>query len=73
MMAWKGCGVVHNIAAALVLIGALNWGLIGVFEWNLVSELLGSWPVVERVVYIVVGVAALVQIGGCWCTACKRK
>lgn len=71
MMAGKLCWL-HKVAWVLVLVGALNWGLVGVFEWNLVSELLGSWPVVERVVYILVGVSALVMLAVGWCKACKR-
>ncbi len=72
MMGWKGCCGVHKLAYALVLVGALNWGLVGVFDWNLVTELLGSWPTVERVVYIVVGVSALVSLSSCWCKMCKK-
>lgn len=52
--------VVHTIAKVLVIIGGLNWGLIAINpDWNLVNMALGAWPVVERVVYGVVGVAAL--------------
>lgn len=43
----------------LVVVGALNWGLVGLFEFNLVSMLLGSWPMLERVVYILVGLSGV--------------
>lgn len=46
-------------AYSLLLIGGLNWGLVGIFEYNLVEALLGSWPKVVRSVYGLVGVAAL--------------
>lgn len=46
-----------KISKWLVVIGAANWGLIGLFNFNLVSFLFGSWPVVVRVVYILVGLA----------------
>lgn len=55
----------HGIAFILVIIGALNWGLmaIGYFlggaNWNVVNLLLGNWPVVENVVYLLVGLSAL--------------
>ena len=65
------CGV-HKVAAALVIIGAINWGLVGVFGWNLVSELLGNWEWAERAVYILVGVSGLSMIGGCYCKYCKK-
>jgi len=52
------------VAWILVLIGALNWGLMGLgyflgFQGNVVELLLGSWPAVENVVYILVGVSAV--------------
>ncbi len=54
-----GKGGVSHVAWGLVLIGALNWGLVGIFDFNLVNWLLGNWPMVERVVYILVGIAAV--------------
>lgn len=53
------------VGTLLVIVGALNWGLVGLGgllgypEWNLVSMLLGSWPMVESVVYVLVGAAGL--------------
>ena len=47
------------IAMVLVLVGALNWGLVGVFNWNLVGWIFGAMSVVARIIYIVVGVAAI--------------
>ncbi|MCB1114060.1 MAG: DUF378 domain-containing protein [Chlamydiia bacterium] len=49
------------IAAILLVIGGLNWGLIGLFDFNLVSSLFGATPI-ERIVYIVVGLAAVWQV-----------
>ena len=43
----------------LLTVGGLNWGLIGFFNWNLVNALLGAWPVVERIVYALVGLSAV--------------
>ncbi len=48
----------HVIAFVLVIVGALNWGLYA-FGYNLVAMLVGSWPVVEQVVYILVGLSAI--------------
>lgn len=50
------------IARLLVIIGGLNWGLIGIADFNLVSYLFGSIPVVETIVYILVGVCALYML-----------
>lgn len=56
----------QKLAWVLVIVGALNWGLIGLGnllggDWNLVNLLFGSWPMIESLVYILVGVAALVR------------
>lgn len=45
----------------LVFIGALNWGLVGVFEWNIVETILGMGTV-TRVIYILVGLSALYEL-----------
>ncbi len=54
--------VVHIISFILVVVGAINWGLVGAAKWNLVDALLGSWPVVARIVYVLVGLAGLVLL-----------
>jgi uncharacterized membrane protein YuzA (DUF378 family) len=57
--AWKTIDV---IASILVLIGALNWGLIGFFGFNLVAALFGEMTVLSRIIYALVGLAALYDI-----------
>ena len=52
----------HAVAFILVIVGALNWGLVGIGGWNVVTMLLGWSSVVERLVYVLVGVSALVLI-----------
>lgn len=46
-------------AMVLVLVGALNWGLVGFFNFNLVTAILGSVPLAEKIVYDLVGLCAL--------------
>ncbi len=53
--------VVHMAACMLVWIGGINWGLVGLLDVNLVSDLLGQWPVVEKLVYILVGASAVYE------------
>lgn len=55
------CGLC-KVALWLVIIGGINWLLIGVFDWNLVNAILGAVPWLERIVYILVGLSALVAI-----------
>ncbi len=52
------------IAAVLLVIGGLNWGLVGLFKFDLVASLFGGVPLVATVVYSVVGFAALYQVAG---------
>ena len=57
----------HGITFALVIIGALNWGLIALgtymgSNWNVVNLVFGSWPSVETLVYLLVGLAALLLL-----------
>ena len=49
------------IAAILVIVGGLNWGLVGVFDFNLVAAIFGE-SVISTIIYILVGVAALYQV-----------
>ena len=55
---------VQRIALALVIIGALNWGLAGLFRFDVVAELAGgSAEPIARLIYIVIGVAGLLNLG----------
>ena len=49
----------HMVTFVLVVVGALNWGLVGLLNMNLVMMLLGSWPMVEKLVYVLVGLSAV--------------
>jgi uncharacterized membrane protein YuzA (DUF378 family) len=51
-----------HVAIILLIIGGLNWGLIGLFSFNLVASIFGSWPLIEQIIYILVGIAALAKI-----------
>lgn len=53
---------VDTTALVLLVIGGLNWGLVGFFDYNLVDQIFGVGNVVSRVIYAVVGVAALWMI-----------
>jgi len=57
--AHKSQSVLGSIALALVIVGAINWGLVGLFNFNLVSVIFGETSLVTRVVYILVGLAGL--------------
>lgn len=51
----------HTIAFILLIVGGLNWGLAAV-GFNVVNMIFGSWPVVEQVIYILVGLSAVYEV-----------
>ena len=50
-----------TILAVLLVIGGLNWGLVGLFSFDLVKTILGDMTLLSRVVYMLVGVSAVYQ------------
>lgn len=46
-------------AYALTLIGALNWGLVGLFGFNLVAQIFGDMTIMSRIIYSLVGLSAI--------------
>lgn len=66
-----------KVSGILVLVGALNWGLVGLGgfmgqDWNLVAGLLGAWPQVEWLVYLLVGLSGLYMLKS-YCGSCGTK
>ena len=53
----------QKIALVFTIIGAINWGLIGIFDFNLVSTLFSGMSIIETIIYIIVGVCGLINIG----------
>lgn len=47
------------VALILVLVGALNWGLVGLFSFDLVVFLFGAMTIISRIVYVLVGLSAV--------------
>ncbi len=54
--------LVDWVTFVLVVVGGVNWGLVGAINYNLVESLLGSWPMVMRIVYDLVGLSALYMV-----------
>ncbi len=70
-----GCGA-SMITKILVIIGGINWGLVGLGglmgkSLNVVHMILGSIPMLENIIYLLVGIAAVMMIFGCKCGKCK--
>lgn len=54
--------ILQKVCLVFTLIGALNWGLVGIFEFNLVTAIFGDGSVASRIVYAIVGICAVVNI-----------
>lgn len=51
-----------TIALILIIIGAINWGLLGFFQFDLVSQIFGPMSVFSRVAYALIGIAGLYSL-----------
>ena len=51
--------IIDKIALVLIIIGAINWGLIGLFKFNLVEMIFGDMTAIARIIYALVGISGL--------------
>ena len=54
---------IQKILLVITIIGALNWGLIGILDFDLVAMLFGTASMLSRIVYTLVGICGIVNIG----------
>jgi uncharacterized membrane protein YuzA (DUF378 family) len=54
--------IVQKTALVLTVVGALNWGMIGLFNFDLVATIFGSMTIVTRTIYTLVGIAGLINV-----------
>ena len=54
--------VIDTIVLILIIIGAVNWGLLGFFEFDLVASIFGDMSTFARIVYGIIGIACLYSI-----------
>lgn len=54
--------VLDYVALILIVIGALNWGLIGLLQFDLVRVLFGDMSILSRIVYVLVGIAGIYAV-----------
>lgn len=64
------------IGYVLVIIGAINLGLVGVgnflgSNWNVVNLIFGNWMWLENGIYVLIGLAGILLIAGCKCKSCR--
>ncbi len=53
----------YKTALSIAIVGCVNWGLVGIFDFNLVEFLFGNGTILTRIVYILVAIAGLVCAG----------
>jgi uncharacterized membrane protein YuzA (DUF378 family) len=50
------------LALVLIIVGGLNWGLVGAFDFNLVDSIFGEGSLLSRIVYVLVGLSAVYMV-----------
>ena len=58
----KNLHVIEYVAVILLIVGGLNWGLIGLFKFNLIDAIFGMMSGISRIIYVLVGVAAAYRL-----------
>lgn len=53
----------YKICLTLIIIGAINWGLVGLFDFNLVTAIFGVDSIISNVLYVLIAISGLVSIG----------
>jgi uncharacterized membrane protein YuzA (DUF378 family) len=53
---------INLVTLLLIIVGGINWGLVGLLDFNLVAAIFGSGTTLTRLVYILVGVSAVYQL-----------
>ena len=54
--------ILNTITLILLIVGGLNWGLVGLFDFDLVAALFGEESILSKIVYVLVGLSALWQL-----------
>ena len=53
----------QKIALVFTIIGAINWGLVGIFDLNLVDFIFQDMDIIKRIIYIIIAICGLINIG----------
>ena len=69
----KAC-TLCKVVGAIAIVGALNWGLIGIANVNLVDQIFGAGSALTRIIYVLVGLSGLALLASYFvvCPACKK-
>ena len=63
-----------KVVGALAIVGALNWGLVGILQVNLVERIFGEATAITRILYVLVGLSGVALLASYFtvCPACKK-
>jgi len=65
--------ILNKLTLLLLIVGGLNWGLVGLFDFDLVAALFGDMSLLSRLVYSLVGLSALFQLISLFASEGSRK
>lgn len=54
--------LIHKICLILMIVGGINWGLVGLFDFDLVTTITGGYNMASRVIYVVIAIASIINI-----------
>ena len=54
--------LIHKICLILMIVGGINWGLVGLFDFDLVTTITGGYNIASRVIYVVIAIASIINI-----------
>lgn len=71
----KQACVFCKIVGAVVIVGALNWGLVGIANFNLVDFIFGAGSILSRIIYVLVGLSGIALLTSYFmiCPVCKGR
>ena len=71
----KQACVLCKIVGAIAIIGALNWGFVGILQVNLVERIFGEGAAITRIIYVLVGLSGVALLASYFtvCPACKKS
>lgn len=72
MMKKGTCCDVHRTAEWLLIIGGVNWGLVGALNFNLIDGIFSAWDWLVRFIYLLVGLSAIAMLFQSGCAGCKK-
>ena len=71
MKCGNACGL-HSLAFWLLVIGGLNWGLVGAFDLDVVNMIFGAWDWLEMLIQILIGLSGILILLKGSCKSCKK-